>query len=258
MFLRDDQRRGQPNDVDVSRLGQKSLALEDAAQVPRSTTFCTLRLVNHDRVQESLSTNFLDPTSVGSDGFEVLETLTHLLTKSLGTVREVFVDDDFERSLGDSTSERVLHTRETGQCRCMETREEAGDTHSSVGGTVLSGKDLKEDLLATKDTRDGVDTSRESLSEENHVGLDLGVVLEAEKLSGTGETLETIPFCQSLQVGTRRLMREGSHGLDFVTDQEDVVLLAEGLNSLEVVLIGDNDTGEPSTRVSTETLPGGQ
>lgn len=61
--------------------------------------------------------------------------------------------------------------------------------YTSVSRSVFSRKNLKEDILATEDTRDRVDTTRESLSEENHVGLDGRVVLEAKEFTGTSETL---------------------------------------------------------------------
>jgi hypothetical protein len=53
----------------------------------------------------------LNPSSVGSDRFERFESRSHLLTESLGSIREVLVDDDFESSLGDSASEGVLERR---------------------------------------------------------------------------------------------------------------------------------------------------
>jgi hypothetical protein len=57
---------------------------------------------------------------------------------------------------------------------------------------VFSGENLKKDVFATEDSGDGVDSSRESLAEENHVGLDVRVVLEAEEFTGTSETLPKI------------------------------------------------------------------
>jgi hypothetical protein len=50
----------------------------------------------------------LDPSAVRSNGFEVVESSSHLLTESFGTVREILVDDDLESGFGDSASERVL------------------------------------------------------------------------------------------------------------------------------------------------------
>lgn len=57
---------------------------------------------------------------------------------------------------------------------------------------MLSGKDLKEDLAGRENGRDGVDSTTEGLAEEDDVGLDAGVVLEAEKLAGASETLRKV------------------------------------------------------------------
>lgn len=74
---------------------------------------------------------------------------------------------------------RVSFVRARGQRR----------THASVGRSVLAGEDLKEDITAREDGRDGVDSAGESLAEENDVRLDLGVVLEAQELSSASESL---------------------------------------------------------------------
>lgn len=103
---------------------------------------------------------------------------------------------------------------------------------------MLSRKNLKKNIFATENTRDGVDTSRESLSEENHVGLDGGVVLEAKEFSSTSETLSCDCWVSTVHKGEK----EGSYSLNFIANEKNVVFLAKGLNSLEVVLIGNNDT----------------
>lgn len=92
----------------MSRFRQQSFALEDAAQVPRSSSFRTLRLVDHDGVQESFSSDFGDPSSIGSYTFQGGESRSHLLSEVFGSIAEIFVDDDFERGLSDGASERVL------------------------------------------------------------------------------------------------------------------------------------------------------
>lgn len=73
-------------------------------------------------------------------------------------------------------------------------------TYTSVSRAVFSRENLKEDVLATEDTRDGVDTTGESLSEENHVGLDGGIVLEAKEFTGTSETLY-MELCRQVKNG---------------------------------------------------------
>lgn len=54
---------------------------------------------------------------------------------------------------------------------------------------MLAGEDGEEDVLAREDGRDRVDAARKRLAEEDHVGLDVGVVLEAEELARARETL---------------------------------------------------------------------
>ena len=105
---------------------------------------------------------------------------------------------------------------------------------------MFSRKNLEKDVLATKNTRDGVDTSRESLSEENHVGLDGGIVLEAKEFTGTSETLYSFHVVRSSRV--RSGERRKAYGLNFNADEENVVLLAKGLNSLKVIFIRNDDT----------------
>lgn len=105
---------------------------------------------------------------------------------------------------------------------------------------MFSREDLEEDVFATEHGRDGVDSSREGLAEEDHVGLDLGVVLEAEELARASETLcaherQRDNVFESIAVFE-------AYSLNFVADEEDIVLFAERLNSLEVVLVRDDDT----------------
>lgn len=55
-------------------------------------------------------------------------------------------------------------------------------------GRTLSGLDAEHDLLVGEHARDRVESSREGLAEENHVGLDL-VPVAAEHLAGSAESL---------------------------------------------------------------------
>lgn len=98
-------------------------------------------------------------------------------------------------------------------------------------GAGLNGK---HDVLTAEDTRDRVHTTRDGLTEEDEVGLD-SAPLVTEQLAGAGNT-----------------------SLDLIADQQDIVLVAEGAGLLEVVGIGDDNTGftlngldEESSQVGT-------
>lgn len=73
-------------------------------------------------------------------------------------------------------------------------------------------------LLAAEDGGDGVHAARDGLAEGDHVGLDASP-LGAEHLAGAANA-----------------------SLDLVGNEDDVVLLAEGLDLGEVVFSGDHDT----------------
>ena len=77
-------------------------------------------------------------------------------------------------------------------------------THATVGRAVLAGEDGEEDVLAREHGRDGVDSAREGLAEENHVGLDVGVVLEAQELARARETLREPRNVSSTSLSTGR------------------------------------------------------
>lgn len=113
VLLRDNERGCQPDNVDVRRFGKQSLGLEQQAQVPCAAAFRALGLINHDRVQQTLAAHFLDPPSAGADSFEGLETFAHVATKSVGSVRQLFLLDDLQCGGSDSASERVATIRGT-------------------------------------------------------------------------------------------------------------------------------------------------
>lgn len=84
------------------------------------------------------------------------------------------------------------------------------------------------DILAAEHTRNRVHTTRNSLAQQDEVGLD-STPLVAEQLAGTGDT-----------------------SLDLIADQQDIVLVAEGAGFLEVAWIGDDNTGLALDRLDQE------
>lgn len=92
----------------MSRLSQQSLALEQQAKVPSAPSLLALGLIDDDSVQQALAANLLDPSSVGADRTEALESLTHALAEVLGASGEVLVDDNLEGGGGDGAGEGVL------------------------------------------------------------------------------------------------------------------------------------------------------
>lgn len=112
---------------------------------------------------------------------------------------------------------------------------------------MLARLDREEDVSPGKDGRDRVDAARKGLAEQDHVGLDGRVVLEAEELSSTGESLvrrTVLASALRFRGGTGResAQEERTHGLDLVANEEDIVLPAQRLHLLEVVLVRDDDT----------------
>lgn len=83
---------------------------------------------------------------------------------------------------------------------------------------MSTGLDDQHDLLAAQDSADGVHAAGDGLSKSNHVRLN-ACPLRAEHAAGSANT-----------------------GLDLVTDEEDVVLLADGVDLCEVVIVGNNNT----------------
>lgn len=94
--------------VDVRRLGEDALALHDEAQVPRRPAALALGLVDDDGVEEALAADLGDPAAVRADRLELAQAGAHLVAHRLGARREVLLDDDLERGLGNGARERVL------------------------------------------------------------------------------------------------------------------------------------------------------
>lgn len=90
---------------------------------------------------------------------------------------------------------------------------------AAVGRTVGTGLNGEHDVFAAQHTRDRVHTTRDGLAQEDQIGLD-STPLVAEELAGAGNTR-----------------------LDLVTDQEYIVLVAQCASLLQVVLVGDDNTG---------------
>lgn len=97
-------------------------------------------------------------------------------------------------------------------------RDGTAEWVTTVGRTVGSGLDNAKDVLVGENGRDGVHTTGDGLSEGDHVGLDASPV-RGKHLTSSADT-----------------------GLDLISNEENVVLLAKSVGLGEVVLIGDNDT----------------
>lgn len=97
-------------------------------------------------------------------------------------------------------------------------------------------------------------SARESLAEEDHVGLDV-VPLAAEHLSRSSETLgnpsqrkkerRRLPgqLNYKMESSWRRDEEGETHSLDLVADEQNVVLLAELLDLLQVPIVRNEDPG---------------
>lgn len=212
LLLGDDQRRGEADDVAVSRLGKKTLALEEQAEVPGSSAISSL-LINDDSVQETLSSDNLE-----DGGVEGLETVTEDLTKLLSLGSEVLLLHDLKGADGHSAAQGV----------------------SSVGGAVGAGLDDQHDLLAAEDAAHGVETARDGLAEGDEVGLDVGP-LGAEHTASSADTgldlvadeEDVVLGAESLDLLEVTLIGDDDTGLtlDGLAD-EGSGLLAVGLKNL--------------------------
>lgn len=89
---------------------------------------------------------------------------------------------------------------------------------AAVRGTVCARLDDHHDLLAAKDCADRVHATGNGLAEGDHVGLDAG------------------PF------GAQHLTGAANTSLDFVGNEQHIVLGAERLHLGQIVLVGNHDT----------------
>lgn len=200
LSLGDDQRRGEADDVTVSRLGQETFVLEEKAEIPGCTARSG-RLVNNNGVQQTLASDCLD------DGrLERSKTLTEEVSKSLGIGNHILFLDELEGADGHGATKRV----------------------ATIGGAVSAGLNNKHDFLAAHDSTDGVHAARDGLAQSYHVRFDAS------------------------PLGAEHATSSANAGLDLVTDEQDVVLLAEIVDLLQVVLIGDHDTSLTLNRLDQE------
>ena len=90
---------------------------------------------------------------------------------------------------------------------------------ASEGGAVLAGLNGQHDLVVGQDCRDGEHTAREGLADGDHVGTD-ALMVAGKHASGASDT-----------------------GLDLVSDEQDLVLLAEVVTLLQIAVVGHVDSG---------------
>ena len=96
--------------------------------------------------------------------------------------------------------------------------DRAGQRVTTISRTVSARLDGEHNVLPTQDGGDGVHATGDSLAQQHHVGLDPAPLMAAQ-LASTGNT-----------------------GLDLITDQQYVVLVAQGSGLLQVILVGNHDT----------------
>lgn len=88
--------------------------------------------------------------------------------------------------------------------------------------------DGQHNVLATENTRHGVHSTGDGLSQEHQVRCD------------------PTPFM------TQKLSRAGNTGLDLVTDQQDIVLIAQGPGVTQVLLVRNDNTCLALNRLNQE------
>lgn len=125
---------------------QKSLLLHQHAKIPR-TVATGLRLVDDDGVEQTLAT---DGGDHGVLLLDVAQALTEDLAEALGTLCELLLFHDLECLDSHGRAQRV-----TAVCRAVGT-----------------GLDSEHDIFSAEDAGDRVHATRDSLAEQDNVGLD--------------------------------------------------------------------------------------
>lgn len=178
-------------DHSQTRTYQETLLLQQHTEIPSRVTV-GLGLVNHDRIQQTLSTHGLDHGAL--DG---LQSTAEDMAQFLGALNHLFLLNNLEGSDRDSATQGV----------------------TTVGRAVGTRFNGEHDVLAAQHTGHGIHAARDSLAQQDHVGLN-AAPLVAEKLSSASNT-----------------------GLDLITDQKGIVLVAKSTGFLQVVLIRDDNAG---------------
>ncbi|KAI3475961.1 hypothetical protein L1887_62519 [Cichorium endivia] len=159
ILLVNHQRRGETDDVDVSRLGQQTQMFKQQAELPRAPAFGRLCLVDDNGVEQTPAAD------TGKQGVvDLHELLAELFAKLLCALGKLFVDQHVDGSAGDGASERV----------------------AAVRRTVLARLDAQHHLAISQNGRDRVDAARERLAERDNVRAH-AVVLVAEHLARPAE-----------------------------------------------------------------------
>lgn len=192
LLLGNAQRGSETDDVAVGRLGEDPVLLEQQAELPSGATIGRI-LVNDNGVQKTTSTNQSQSRPLFLD---LVELAAEIFAHGSRMFNQFLLLDDLESSHSDSTSKRV----------------------TAIGGAVLARLDAKHHIIVSKDSTDRVDTSRQSLSEQNDIRLDI-VVINTEHLSGTGKA-----------------------SLDLIGNHKDIVLGAQLPDLGEVAIIRHDNT----------------
>lgn len=98
-------------------------------------------------------------------------------------------------------------------------RNRAAEWVTTVGRTMGTGFDCEHDVLAAQYARDRVHATGDGLAKQDKVGLN------------------------SAPLVAQQLTRAGNASLDLVANQKHIVLIAEGARLLQIVRVGDDDTG---------------
>lgn len=207
LFLRDDEWRGQTDDVLVGGFGleralasdglpargrntyQQTLLLEQHAEVPCAVT-TRLGFVDDDGVEKTLTAHLLDHGVL-----DCLQSLPEDMTQRFRLLHHVLLPNDLQGPDGDRASQWV----------------------AAIGRPVRTGFDGEHDVLATQHAGHGVHATGDGLAQEDHVRLD------------------ATPFI------AEELARAGNPRLDLIADQQRIVLVTQGPSLLEVILVRHND-----------------
>ena len=161
-----------------------------------------LRLVDDYGVEQALSAHGLDNRALDS-----LQSLAENFPERLGLLDHLLLADDFQSANGNRTTQRI----------------------AAVGGAVRTGLDGEHDILAAQNAGHRVHAARDSLAQQDQVGLD------------------SAPFM------AEELSRAGDARLDLVADQQGVVLVAQRSGFAQVVIVWDDNARLALNRLDKES-----
>mmetsp|Transcript_21210 Transcript_21210/g.35104 ORF Transcript_21210/g.35104 Transcript_21210/m.35104 type:complete len:335 (+) Transcript_21210:255-1259(+) len=157
-----------------------------------STAVTTLGFINDHGIQETTTTDgFHD--GIANEGFQ---SRAELLTTGVGILTQLLIPQDFQG----------------GSCHL------AGQRITTISGSMFTRVEGQHDFVTGQDGRDGQDTAREGLPQDNNIWFAV-IVMDGQLVSSSTQT-----------------------SLHFISNQQNIVLGTQCLGLGQVPIIGHYDT----------------